>query len=124
MEILHSYIRARCLSATFTDYYFYFTEFDLPILESYTNDHCVVQLFFFSLFDNNKNMFKCTLCEKMFAFKSDTLRHKKSHEAIEYPCGNCSSVFTRRDRLARHMHKKNPVNTFYHIYTVLRILFL
>lgn len=67
-------------------------------------------------------MFKCTLCEKVFAFNSDMLRHKKSHDGTEYPCGICSSVFTRHDNLVRHVHKKHRKYIFY-ICTEMQIIF-
>ena len=52
---------------------------------------------------SNESLTKnCRYCEKAFTYKSDLIRHEKSHEKSHDKCKCCEKMFTTKSALIRH----------------------
>lgn len=50
--------------------------------------------------------FKCSYCQKSFAFKQGLERHETVHlESQPFPCTYCEASFNTRNKLLRHLHE-------------------
>lgn len=66
---------------------------------------------------NNKNIFKCHKCCKVYNRNSHLIRHLENHNEIKsFICKICGHIFTRKDSLSRHF--KN-----YHVIVINIIIF-
>lgn len=53
---------------------------------------------------NQRGTFRCPICEKLFTFHCNLVKHKKIHSGErDYACKHCDKSFTRSDHLKDHM---------------------
>ena len=51
---------------------------------------------------------KCDTCSKSFDQRHHLVRHQMIHSGIKFPCFGCSSQFTRKDKLNKHVKERHP----------------
>ena len=62
--------------------------------------------------EKNVNEYQCGSCDKSFKSKKHLSRHEDTHAGVVHSCSQCSSTFSRRDKLNAHVRKKHqPVLT-------------
>ena len=49
-------------------------------------------------------------CEKSFKNKQHLHRHQAIHSGVVHSCSQCSSTFSRRDKLNAHVRKKHQTD--------------
>ena len=54
--------------------------------------------------------FPCPQCEKSFKNKNHLHRHQATHSGVVHSCSQCSSTFSRRDKLTAHVRKKHQTD--------------
>ena len=46
---------------------------------------------------------KCAVCNKLFSYKNDLVKHEKIHTEKPYTCDKCSKAFNDKGKLEKHM---------------------
>ena len=59
-----------------------------------------------------KKTFKCSICDKIFSDKSDSMKHVKEHTLEKpFPCGNCVKTVLDEHMLIEHLITHTGENT-------------
>jgi len=50
----------------------------------------------------------CDTCSKSYDQRHHLVRHQMIHSGIKFPCFGCSSQFSRKDKLNKHVRERHP----------------
>ena len=60
-----------------------------------------------------KELFKCSVCQKQFQYKSLLLKYESSHNHRVYDCKNCQKQFKHIDHYSKHELSCNTEDTHF-----------
>ena len=50
----------------------------------------------------------CDTCSRSYDHRQHLVRHQMVHSGIKFPCFGCSSQFSRKDKLNKHVKERHP----------------